>query len=168
MKKKYLIIGGIILFVLILIGAGGSSTKDEVPAEKSANQEIAQQPSQASAPKYKYEILSRVEDKVDENISVLIEAGETDSQGLAAEVQENCKKQCNISLYDDKKAFELNEQYDKMMGASDTQPSDLQEWKEKNYVFVAEHLVGTVGYSFGSYDDYPFKDWYYEELKAGE
>ena len=116
--------------------------------------------------KYEYEILSRVEGKTDENISILIKVGETNPKGIAEEVQKSCKKQCNISLYDDKKAYELNDQYDKMMGTSGTQPSDLQDWKKKNYVFVAEHLVGQVGYSFGPYDDYPFKDWYYKELKG--
>ena len=165
--KKFAIIGGSILVALFLIGAATSSSQ-KTPTEQPKEQqnEVAEVPSPTPSPKYEYEELSRITDKVDENISVLIKPGEPDPQGLAAEVQKTCKKQCDISLYDDKKAFELNDQYDKMMGTSGTTPSDLQDWKKKNYVFVAEHLIGQVGYSFGPYDDYPFKDWYYKELKG--
>jgi hypothetical protein len=34
-------------------------------------------------------------------------------------------------------------------------------------VFVAEHLVGYL-LNTGEYLEYPYKDWYYKELKAGK
>lgn len=161
MKKLLLIIGGAFLLIVVLGLIGISKSDSPTQAEK---QEVVVQVT--PKPPFEYDILSRVEGKTDENISVLIKSGEPNPKGLAEEVQKTCKKQCNVSLYDDRKAFELNDQYDKMMGTTGTTPDDLQAWKKKNYIFVAEHLVGQMGYSFGPYDDYPFKDWYYKELKG--
>lgn len=147
--KKFLKIIGIIFLVTIVLSLvfGGSKKSD-------------------TTQKYKYEELARVENKNDESVSVLISSNETDPEGLAKEVQKTCKKQCNISLFDDKKAYELDAEYTKMTSNLDTNPNDVKKWKEDNYVFVGDHLVGQVGYSFGDYNDYPLRDWYYEELKA--
>ena len=116
--------------------------------------------------KHEYEILSRVEGKTDENISILIKVGEADPQGIASEVQKSCKKQCNISLFDDKKAFELDAEYTNKMMSYNVTVAEREAWKKKNTVFLADHLVATVGYSFGPYAEYPLKDSYYRELKS--
>lgn len=118
-----------------------------------------------SEPQTRHEILSRRENMAVENIDVLIPKGE-DAQAIATEVKKTCKKSCNINIYDEKRAFELQHQYDTMMSDPNTQPVDLQEWKKKNYIYVAEHYVGSVEFSTGIFDDYPFKDWYYQELKG--
>jgi len=116
--------------------------------------------------KYEYEILSRVEGKIDETISILIKVGEVDPKGIATEVQKSCKKQCNITLLDDKKAFELDAEYTNKMMSYDVTVAEREAWKKKNTVFLADHLVATVGYSFGPYAEYPLKDSYYRELKG--
>jgi hypothetical protein len=116
--------------------------------------------------KFEYEILSRVEGKTDETISILIKVREANPQGIASEIQKSCKKQCNITLFDDKKAFELDVEYTNKMMSYDVTVAEREAWKKKNTVFLADHLVATVGYSFGPYAEYPLKDSYYRELKG--
>ena len=54
-----------------------------------------------------------------------------------------------------------------MMGTLDTTPQELQTWKTKNYVFVADHLVGSITFDEG-FSEYPLRDWYYKELKGNK
>lgn len=163
--KKLAIIGGSILFVLILIGASTSSSnkQESEQSPKPAKQEVAET---SPSPKLDYEILDRVENKLDENISVLINSGEENPKAIADEVQKTCKKKCNISLFDDKKAFDLDAEYTNKMLSYDVTVEEREAWKQKNTVFLADHLVATVGDSFGPYTEYPLKDSYYRELKG--
>ena len=103
--KKIAIIGGSILFVLMLIGAATSSSDNQEnnQSPEQAKQEVTEEAS--STPKLEYEILDRVENKFDENISILIKPGETNPKAIADEIQKSCEKKCNISLFADKKAF---------------------------------------------------------------
>jgi hypothetical protein len=163
MKKVLLIAGG---GLLLLIGIATSSKNGSAP-QPTSQPEQKQEVVQASpTPKLEYEILARVEDKADENISVLIKAGETNPKGIAEEVQKSCKKKCNVTLFDDKKAYELDSEYTNKMMSYDVTVAQREAWKKKNTVFLADHLVATVGYSFGDYSEYPMKDWYYKELKG--
>lgn len=163
MKKLLLIIGGGFLVLVILGSIGNNSSSSQPTTQPEQKQEVAQV---SPTPKLEYETLARVEDKVDENISVLIKAGETNPKGIAEEVQKSCKKKCNITLFDDKKAFELDAEYTNKMMSYDITVAQREAWKKKNTVFLADHLVATVGYSFGDYSEYPMKDWYYKELKG--
>jgi len=71
-----------------------------------------------------------------------------------------CKKPCNISLYDDKKAIDLDLQYNQISDIN-----EAKDWKEKNYVFVANHLLGYLEFEGdGIFIYYPYKDWYYKQL----
>jgi len=102
MKKVLLIAGGGLLSLLIAIA---TSSKSGTVPQTTSQPEQKQEVTQASpAPKLEHEILARVEDKTDENISVLINVGENNPKSIADEVQKSCKKKCNITLYDDKKA----------------------------------------------------------------
>lgn len=162
MKKALLIGGGIFLLLIVLGSIGKNSSKSESNTQPEQKQEVAQA---SPTPKLEYEIISRVEDKADENISVLIKAGETNPKGIAEEVQKSCKKKCNVTLYDDKKAFDLDAEYAKML-SYDYTVEQRENWKKKNTVFLADHMVATAGYSFGPYKEYPLKDSYYKELKG--
>lgn len=163
MKKALLIGGGIFLLLIVLGSIGKNSSKSESNTQPEQKQEVVQA---SPTPKLEYEIISKVEGKADENISVLIKVGETNPKGIAEEVQKSCKKQCNITLFDDKKAFELDAEYTNKMMTYDVTVTEREAWKKKNTVFLADHLVATVGYSFGEYSEYPMKDWYYKELKG--
>lgn len=148
--------------VMGLVGAVIEST------EKSSTTQSTQPATTAdtSAPKYNYQVLSRQDNKTVENIAVLISSGDMNAEAIAMEVKKTCKKPCNIDVYDDQKAYDLNAQYDKMMGESTTQPEDLTAWKQANYAYVGDHLIGSVDFETGSFNDYPFRDWYYKELKG--
>ncbi len=163
MKKALLIAGGGLLLLIGIATSSKNSSSPQPTTQPEQKQEVAQA---SPTPKLEYEILARVEDKVDENISVLIKAGETNPKGIAEEVQKSCKKKCNITLFDDKKAFELDAEYTNKMMSYDVTVAQREAWKKKNTVFLADHLVATVGYSFGDYSEYPMKDWYYKELKG--
>lgn len=115
-----------------------------------------------------YEVVKKENGQTVENVDVLIKPGEPEPQKIAEKVKKECKKPCNISLYNDRKAFELQDQYDQMMSALDTKPSDLDNWNSKNYIYVANHLVGYMEFSQGLYNEYPLKDSYYEEMKSEE
>ncbi len=160
--KKYVLIG--IVFILVLISIAtttvhNSSTQQE--GKPLQNQEIAANPTEA----LKYKILDKNENKVVENIFVLVEPGETNGEKIALEIKKTCKNKCNIDLFDDQKAFDLQKQYTEMLGKPETKPSDATEWKNTNYVFVAEHLIGSIDFETGTYKAFPMKDWHYEELK---
>ena len=112
-----------------------------------------------------YEIVDKKDNGNVENYKVLIKTG-YDAKATIVEVKKECKKPCNIDIYDDRQALVLQKEYDAMMGTLNTKPQDLQTWKQKNYVFVADHLVGYVSFDTGDYQEYPYKDWYYKELKG--
>lgn len=133
-----------------------------LPSEKPTSKPT---PTPSPTPKqYSYEVLERNENNTVENFKVLIKAGD-DGKAIAMEVKKGCKKPCNIDIYDDKRALELQKEYDVMMGTPDTTPQQLQSWKQKNYVFVADHFVGYINFELDEYQEYPYKDWYYQELK---
>lgn len=161
MKKLLLIIGGGFLLIVVLGLIGMSNSDSPTQPEKQAVVVEA-----TPKPAFEYETLARVEDKTGENISILIKPGEPNPKGLAEEVQKSCKKKCNITLFDDKKAFELDAEYTNKMMSYDVTVAERETWKKKNTVFLADHLVATVGYSFGAYSEYPLKDSYYRELKG--
>ena len=159
-SKKFWVVAGVIL----LLGMIGTATSTSNKTAQSG-----QQPSATEAPvasKYSYQVLSRQENKTVENIAVLISSSDTNAEAIAMDVKKTCKKPCNIDVYDDQKAYDLNAHYDKLMGESTTQPEDLTAWKQANYVYVGDHLVGSVDFETGSFNDYPFRDWYYKELKG--
>jgi len=163
MKKVLLIAGGGLLLLIVIATSSKNGSAPQPTSQPEQKQEVAHA---SPTPKLEYEILARVEDKTDENISVLIKAGETNPKGIAEEVQKSCKKKCNVTLFDDKKAYELDSEYTNKMMSYDVTVAQREAWKKKNTEFLADHLVATVGYSFGDYSEYPMKDWYYKELKG--
>jgi hypothetical protein len=67
-----------------------------------------------------------------------------------------CKKLCIINIYDNKQAYSLD-----MQRLDITDPHIMEEWNNKNYVFVAEHYLGYLGPLESNFSYFPFKDWYY-------
>lgn len=160
-SKKTIGIGIAIIMVMGLIGAVIEKTDQSSPTTENAEiVETSQAPVQT-----KYRELSRKENKTVENIAVLINPNES-AQMISSDIKSTCKKPCNIDVYDDQKAYDLYSQYDSMMGDISTNPEDLTKWKQENYVYVADHLVGSIDFETGSFTEYPFRDWYYKELKG--
>lgn len=164
-NKKVWVIAIAVIMVMGLIGAVIEKTSPATTPSVAKQEQSQAQPT-TTAQKYQYKVLSRVENKTVENVDVLVQPGEVSAEAIAMEVKASCKKPCNINVYDDQKAYDLESQYNKMMGDTSTQPNDLQTWKKTNYVYVADHLVGAVEFETGTFDQYPYKDWYYKELKG--
>jgi hypothetical protein len=98
-----------------------------------------------------YDYLLLVEDKSKENIVKIV----TNLERIM------CKKSCNISLFDDKKAYDLNEEEINYSGEA------LEQWNRDNYVFLADHLIAFLDFEFDDVDYYPLRDSMYEDIKAG-
>lgn len=171
MATKWKITGGLFLFLFLCslifnLSPAGQKQREEAERIKALYNASATNPTSTSAPKYTYEIVEKKDKGNVVNYKVLINSGD-DGKAIAIEVKKDCTKQCNIDIYDDKEALELQKEYDELMGTLDTKPQKLQAWKQKNYIFVADHLVGYVSFDTGEYQEYPYKDWYYKQLKSG-
>lgn len=160
-KEKAVGLAGLLVVGLILFNVISNGTN-----KVSKDTQIAPETPQAQEKTVNYEIVEKKDKGNIESYKVLIKSG-NDGKAIAMEVKKECGKPCNIDIYDDKQALELQKEYDEMMGTLDTKPQDLQAWKQKNYVFVADHLVGYVSFDTGEYQEFPYKDWYYKELKTG-
>jgi len=90
------------------------------------------------------------------------------AEDIATDFFKKCSKNCTVDVYDDEKALNLHEQYDQMYMKSETTQEDLKGWENKNYIYVADHYVGSINFDAKMYSDYPLKDWYYEELGGKE
>lgn len=112
-----------------------------------------------------YEIVHKQDNNAVENYQVLIKPGDN-GKDVAMEVKKQCSKQCNINIYDDRKALDLQKQYDDMMGTLSTNPQDLEAWKQQNYIFVADHFVGYIPFDIDEYLEYPYKDKFYDQLNG--
>lgn len=145
MKKVLKWIGIIfVAFIVLVIVVGGKGSRDK------AKQESVKA----------YEVLSQEEASNVENYNLLVKSS-SEAKSSAEEIKKSCKKSCNIAVYDDKKAYDLEVEYKKL-----TDQKEIDTWKKTNYVFVADHLVGNIDFETGTYKEYPYRDWYYKELKG--
>jgi hypothetical protein len=186
--KKYRIaaIAGLWIIVIILGGTGDPQKSQPQPVvstegcigpdgkriglsqsecDKFNNAWKKGQESKTSTNQLSYEVLDRNENNTVENYKVLINEGD-DGKAVAMEVKKACKKPCNISVFDNKSALQLDKDYDDMMGTLTTTPQEIEAWKQKNYVFVADHLVIYKSFELEDYEEYPYWDSYYKQLKG--
>lgn len=162
-KKVKIGITSIFGFLLILGAIGGKSQPNTGSSLINQTQSINYKPTDSQM-QANYEILeeNRAESVI--NYSVLVKP-DTNMQLMRDELIEKCKKpnRCNIWFYDDKKAFELDQEYTKML-SYDYTVEEREEWKKTNYVYIADHLIGSIDLD-GNYQKYPYKDSYYKELQ---
>lgn len=147
-------IGFVVLAVLI-----GSSNKDAKKSFEAGRNDAIQEDKQYE--RLNYEDVGNVE-----NLDILFKGDDKSKENIekvAREIKKDqCKKPCNISIFDDKQALELDLAYRKL-----TSGAEMDAWKQKNYIFVADHLLGYLEFEGeGIFFYYPHKDWYYKELKA--
>jgi hypothetical protein len=113
------------------------------------------QPTQGA--KLDYQIKHHDENARVENYELVIKPG-VDGETAALDVKKLCKKPCNIFVYDDAKAQQLDREYDEISdGYSAT------AWKQQNYVYVADHLIGNIDFETGEWNAYPYRDSYYRQ-----
>lgn len=164
MKKKLtlkeLIIGLGFWVVVIFVGISiFNSKKDTEPNVDTKSIPSEQENTQESSA---IEQLSYEDRPTIENFTYLY-TGEDKSEEylkkLLDDIREaNCKKPCNISLYDDRDVANLDKKYSTL-----TSQEEMTTWKQNNYVEVANHFPAM--WSFEEiFFYYPYKDWYYDEL----
>lgn len=166
-KKVLLIFGGLTLLSFMLIG---STSKDKFNEGLETGKQISSSSPETQAEdksKVNYSVASHEDVGNVENYWLLIETQDKSKVNLERFAKDfkkdKCKKDCNVSLYDDKKAVDLDIEYYQKLTTIEAQ----NEWKKKNYVYVADHLLGYL--MFGKdpyYSEYPYRDWYYKELKG--
>lgn len=71
---------------------------------------------------------------------------------------------CNLWVFDNKAALELSYEFDQHYGNSTLEEN--AEWNQQHYIFVADHFIGGISFDAADFwQDYPYKDFYYDELK---
>ncbi len=157
-RTKWIITG--LLIAVILIGQAGNKKSSNKPESITA-----QTPQPTIETKPQYERVSYENNPTVENFWYLYSGTDKTKETIeriAKEIKEKqCKKPCNISIYDDKKAVDLDLDYNKIRDMAES-----TKWKEKNYVYVADHLLGFLEFSTNMFAYYPYKDWYYKEQMA--
>lgn len=159
--KIGLISSTIILFVLFGVSSDTSKTNSKNTQETKTTI-TPQDTSGTDKPlyeKFSYQEMATVENHV------FIYYGQDKSEkyleNLTRQIKMDvCIKPCNIALFDDKKAAELDAQMRTI-----TNEVSEKEWKRKNYVFVADHLPAYLEFEGdGIFFYYIYKDWAYREL----
>ncbi len=160
---------------LVVFGIVSASLSPKTPA-------VLPQPTESpiASPLYNYIILNK-ESKPGgtsmagtpvepfENFDILISPtdapnGETISKDV---LKNHCTVKCNISIWNDKRAMELELTNQHDLTTSNWTKEQFEAWEKQNYVYIADHLVGYIYFSDQSfYDSYPYKDWRYDELKS--
>jgi hypothetical protein len=84
---------------------------------------------------------------------------------LANQIRKSdCIKLCIINFYDDMHAYTVD-----MERINITIPQVMDDWNQRNYIFVAEHYLGYSGPDANaSFAYYPFKDWFYHQSTSQE
>lgn len=138
----------IIAFVALIIIAGISGGND--------NQQTTTDQTQEAVQSTQYEIVVNEDNSNVQNIDALLLSTDTSEGSVTndiAEIKENeCKKRCNISLFDNKEALELDGEYRTL-----TDSDEMTAWKAEHYDFVADHLLGYMMVDNETVDYYPYK-----------
>lgn len=163
-KLPLLIFGGEIIVLLIILST-------QLKALSSPHPDIMlTSPSKEQTPLFmKIDGITQLEHDIyptQENYYFLYQKTNKSKDALKGEAQyikDNfCKNACTINFYDDKRAFTIDHER-----VIITSTPVMQEWNTNNYVFVADHYLGYLPFAkYASFAYYPFKDWYYQKLKA--
>lgn len=172
-KFNIWIIGGVIVFALLIIAGIAKSGNSQKPVNDTVNIEASiissVIPTPTPTPEADYSEFFQVKINRDRgsviNYKLLIKPeDEFMAEDIANFFFKKCTKNCTIDIYNEEKALNLAEDYDQRYMKSETTPEDLKTWEKKNYIYVADHYVGRIDFDGKFYNDYPLKDSYYKEL----
>lgn len=128
---------------------------------------------------YTYEVLKNTNTGAVQNFDVFVtteDKSKSNVQKIANGLRKKlCSKNCNISIYDDKKAWKLEREYDDLEYSLGKQVSlgqisqskfrkKMDDWDKKNYCFMAEHMLGFLSFESEAVFYYMFKDAKYKDL----
>ncbi len=129
------------------------------------------QKSQINPQDLKYEVIQKGEALGVESYLVLVTSNDPAAVNqIALNVKkQECKMPCDVHLFDEKQAIFTYLEYDKLMKNRETTSEQRDKWNKENYIYIADHYVGTMNYSADSlFSSYPNKDVYYKALKQGQ
>ena len=161
----FFILGVIVLVLFAIFSPSDSKNKeDNSVATNTDVAKVQETPTQAPSQQVaEYEQLSYEELATIENFTYLYSGNDKSEEYLKSVLNEirenNCKKPCNISLFDDRKAANLDSEMKNIRNETEE-----KEWKSKNYVYVADHFPAMWEFE-GIFFYYPYKDWLYDSLK---
>jgi hypothetical protein len=173
---------GLVIAVVFVIAAFGDTPKpsqtnkaaDPSPSPSPIVEQIQaevtqepQSPQPSPTPEVKAFEVVNVEDRgIVQNVRVYVtskEVSEEKMNEMANSIKSShCTKQCNIDFYDTKKAIELKSEFDKLYVG---EASALEAWKQKNYMYLADHNLAYYYFDVEELVMYPLKDAQYEKYK---
>lgn len=163
----------LILVILLLVFTATTMSRSTDQANQTKQKSVVVTPTKV-VEQYNYKVTTKTEHENRigkfENLSVLIDpVDDPKAEAIANYIVKNeCVAKCNIELYDDKTALNLQKDYEENFTKWTEQEQYI--WDKEHYVFVADHYVGFVDgidEKAGGYDSYPFRDKDYQTLKAG-
>ena len=141
-KNRTTVITAIVIFALLLILAKVSDiTRPRVPLK-------------SSHPAFEVLHHDNPDKSGIEQYAILIPARDN-GKDAAQFVESRCEEwPCNVEIFDNKRAFQLYEHY-----------KNQSSWTNDDFVFAANHYVGSIYFESGTYVKYPFKqDQQYKEF----
>ncbi len=113
-----------------------------------------------------YEKSNTLYGEILENFDVLASSNvmdEAEIRNLISDLKRKCVDQCNIDIWGDKKAFDLEKQRQQIYS-----PSELNLWDRRYYVFIADNLIASLSsFGYGEIEMYPLRDSKYKDLIGG-
>jgi hypothetical protein len=143
------------VIVVIIVFAILKSASDNKTTTQSAQPSAKRDATKA---KLDYVLVHQDENNRVENYEIVIMPG-TGGEAAALDVKRECEKPCNIFVYDTVEAQKLDREYHDISNGE-----SAAKWKQDNYVYVADHLVGSIDFETGKWSAFPYRDWQYKEL----
>lgn len=161
MKKVLL---GIIGFIIVVGAIGGAIEEHNGKQEKNTTQVTpsntpAVTPTSTPMPVPQYKAVDIYHKGNATNVVALIDPKINDKasvNAVAKDAKQLCRDSCNVYVYDDMKALQVDQDYIKNGYLLTTEQDDT--WQKQNYSFVASHFVGWIEFeSPNTVVYYPFK-----------
>ncbi len=162
--KLLLATGGVVILVIVVSAVVVSSGNEPVatnslPVASSASNNAVESPA-ASEPEY--DVLKHQQNGGTEpwiNVALFVESQDQDllKQIAFKYRKEKCDIQCNIEIWDDRKAFEAQDKYDRLVGEFKYDEADVVKCSTED--LRHNHLVGSTSlFEPDSWQPYPIKE----------
>ena len=162
--------GAVTLAVIIIVSVVSAVSPEsfDVPEQELAEQEASTEEAEAEEAVPDYKILKKETEGVGINAALLYEGGDPEqAKRIALDYKKTCASDCNVEIWDNREAFNVNSAYDQKY--ADYSFEESQAWEQENLILVAEHFIGWIIFSeSGVWQEYPLKDWRYQEIKENQ
>jgi hypothetical protein len=171
MKKSRIILPLVIILTLVFLLGNKYISSNNSVSTNYRPEDLKKDLVNSQNLELEYEIIQKGEALGEESYLVLVSSQDAATLNqIALNIKkEECRNPCNVYLFDDRQAISTYLEYDKMMKNKNTTSEERYKWNKENYIYVADHYVGTMNYSEDSFfTSYPNRDSYYKALKEGK